>query len=348
MRFEGSFSDGRSAAATPVEVELTADGLRIHFRDGRPPTLWPYARLRAADGLKPGHEAPLMLQGDPARLFVSETGFVSLLLTRAPHLKPRRWPIVLAIIAVLVVAVALPVWLLGRADVSPARMIADRLPERILNSIGDSLIDGMTKGRVCADPQGEAALRALVERLAGEDAAVKRVVVGPLGMVNAFAVPGGRIVISRELLARARTPEEVAGVLAHEIGHVIAGHPKTALVRSVGIMTLVGLLSGGSDVAAELVAWLVQTGYSRAAEREADDIALQLLKRAGVSAAGLAAFLERLRAKGDGDLLPEIFSTHPATRRRLDTIRKAGDWPARPALTTAQWRALKSICASAE
>ncbi|HHN67928.1 MAG TPA: hypothetical protein ENK15_07830, partial [Thermopetrobacter sp.] len=174
MRFEGSFSDGRSAAAAPVDVELAADGLRIHFRDGRPPLTWHYARLRAADGLKPGHEAPLRQEGDPARLFVSEAGFVSLLLARAPHLKPRRWPIALAIVAVLAVAVALPVWLLGRADVSPARMIADRLPERMLNSIGDSLITGMTKGRLCADPRGEAALRALVKRLADDDAAIKR------------------------------------------------------------------------------------------------------------------------------------------------------------------------------
>ena len=116
--------------------------------------------------------------------------------------------------------------------------------------------------------------------------------------VNAFAAPGGQIGIFRGLIDEARSPAELAGVLAHEMGHVIKRHPSEAMVRSAGYSILVAALVGDTSSAMQIAArtgeTLLNLAHSRSAEAEADRTAELMLNRAGYDSSGLDTFLTRI------------------------------------------------------
>jgi beta-barrel assembly-enhancing protease len=208
-------------------------------------------------------------------------------------------------------------------------------------------------GRVCDAPEGRAALDALVAKLAaaGGMAATApvraRVVDDPT--VNALAAPGGEILVYRGLLDRAASADELAGVLAHEIGHVEHRHGLRGVARAAGLFVLTGALSGGSDAVA-LAAVLVGLSYSRDFEREADASGARILAAAGIGTKGLEMFfarMERERSGASGSLWSYL-GTHPADGDRAAALR-AAEQPAAPApaMSAAEWAALRGICGSA-
>jgi predicted Zn-dependent protease len=202
--------------------------------------------------------------------------------------------------------------------------------------------------RTCTGPVGQEALRRLSQRLidAGNPAAIDvRVVADP--RVNAFAVPSGHVVIFQGLIDAAASPDEVAGVLAHEVSHVLNRHPQRAIVRYAGLAMLGSALFGDTNLAA-LAPVLLTLSYSRSFEREADESALLLLDRAGIDGGGLAAFFTRLeRSRAGGGAFArglEYLSTHPPSdERRRNAEQHRHDGAA--AMTPSEWRALRAICA---
>jgi predicted Zn-dependent protease len=166
-------------------------------------------------------------------------------------------------------------------------------------------------------------------------------------MVNAFAVPGGQIGILSGLIEKADTADELAGVLAHEIGHVVHRHPTEGLLRQLGLAATMELLLGGSGTGIEDAAGLGNTlltlSYSREAEAEADATALAILGRAGIDGHGLHRFFQRLEQEGDlGSSVPSLLLTHPPTAERLAATAVAPSGAR--ALDTGQWQALQAIC----
>jgi predicted Zn-dependent protease len=146
-------------------------------------------------------------------------------------------------------------------------------------------------------------------------------------VANAFAVPGGFIFINRGIVERASNASELAGVLAHEIGHIVARHSVDALRRERSANTLLGLVylllqrqpSDGEQLAVQVLggAWMAQ--HSREDEREADRLALRVLTRSGIDPRGLPAFFATLLAEeqAESPLVLHWFSTHPLTRERV-------------------------------
>jgi predicted Zn-dependent protease len=165
-------------------------------------------------------------------------------------------------------------------------------------------------------------------------------------------MPGGRIIITRDLLERAEAPEEVAGVLAHELGHVAHRHSEAQLIRSIGLQLLLSAVTGGSSDTLGSVAGLAAIlRYTRAAEREADAYANAILQKAAIDPMGLKRFFERLReqegasAAGVWGRLGNVLATHPGTEERIELIKPLPEGvAARPVLSEAQWRELKRIC----
>ena len=207
-------------------------------------------------------------------------------------------------------------------------------------------------GRVCDAPEGRAALDALVAKLAAAGGMVAtapvraRVVDDPT--VNALAAPGGEILVYRGLLDRAASADELAGVLAHEIGHVEHRHGLRGVARAAGLFVLTGALSGGSDAVA-LAAVLVGLSYSRDFEREADASGARILAAAGIGTKGLEMFfarMERERSEASGSLWSYL-GTHPGDGDRVAALR-AAEQPAAPApaMSATEWAALRGICAS--
>lgn len=170
--------------------------------------------------------------------------------------------------------------------------------------------------------------------------------------MNAFAVPGGQIVLTKGLIDKSETPDEVAGVLAHEMGHGIEMHPETGMLRNIGLAAAVQVILGGGAGGGLANAGMVlaQLGYSRDAERQADRHAYELLKGADIAPRGLANFFTRvtkMETEDPGAAHAPAFNwlrTHPPAAERAKLARQQPDYPATPALDEQSWLELKSIC----
>jgi predicted Zn-dependent protease len=125
-------------------------------------------------------------------------------------------------------------------------------------------------------------------------------------------------------------------------------HPETALVRAIGLSAAAELVLGGSGgTLANIGIVLAQLSYTRDAERNADQHALEILKRAGVSADGFAQFFNRVTKleEGQSDLNDiGILRSHPLTEERRAIVESQPPYPATPSLTARDWAALRSIC----
>ncbi len=131
--------------------------------------------------------------------------------------------------------------------------------------------------------------------------------------VNAFALPGGFVTVNMGLLRSAKSGEEVAGVIAHELAHVTLRHGTRRILRGLGSMALLSVLFGGTDIEApaSLIGGLVNTAYDRDQEAEADSVGLQTLHRAGIDPRGMATFFRRIAEQNPQPGALNVLSTHP-------------------------------------
>lgn len=137
--------------------------------------------------------------------------------------------------------------------------------------------------------------------------------------VNAFAMPGGIVIVNTGLLKRAANPNEVAAVLAHEIQHVEQRHALKNMLNSAGVATVVMLVLGDANAAMIMIAHQVSNQYfSRKVEAEADLTGAQLLIKRGIAADGMPSFFKKLAAEYKGQqTMPEWISSHPDTLKRI-------------------------------
>ncbi|MGD9809973.1 MAG: M48 family metallopeptidase [Sphingobium sp.] len=235
--------------------------------------------------------------------------------------------------------------------------IAPFVPQSWEDSLGDAMV-GDFGGRYCHTAEGDAALRKLVGKL-DTDRRARSVEVANIRMVNAIALPGRRVILFTDLVEKADSPEEVAGVLGHELGHVEHRDTLTALMRQLGLSVILGGLdgSGGAHLNA-----LMGLSFSREAEHEADLAAVDSLKAANISPGPTAGFFARLGGgqkdgKGtDGkkqsseeasvEQAAGWFASHPSSKSRRalfeGAVVKGHRYDA--ALTPAEWDALKNMC----
>ncbi|WP_175546805.1 M48 family metallopeptidase [Natronohydrobacter thiooxidans] len=147
---------------------------------------------------------------------------------------------------------------------------------------------------------------------------------GPIGP-NAFAMPGGTVILTDDLVRLADDPDMVAGVMGHEIGHVTHRHSLRQIYRALGIATLVGFLAGETGPVLEAILLegnlLLQLAYSREHEFEADAFAVEITHRAGFDPEGMIRFFEHLTEMGLVDPMPSWGSTHPPHDERVAAIR---------------------------
>ena len=363
-RYPARYYDGLTARSRPVEVEIAATGLAIFEEAGPIVGSWPGEGVRLVERPREGEPVRLGLAGTTARLIVDDPRIVAALRQAAPHLLRRRrtsrrtvarialWAVLAAGSLAGIVLVLIPLLSAQLAAVTP-EAAKHRLGRVVLDEVVKLLPPGagVASGRYCWDYEGLEALRRLVDRVAEDlpDPPTVRVVVVNTRLVNAFALPGGIMVFTRALIREAGTAEELAGIAAHELGHIAHDHSTRALYRSFAVSVLVGVLLGdltGGTLAGGLAEWLVNTGYSRDAEREADAFALARLEAAGIGAQGLVDFFTRLeeKEKEDGGLFLRMLSTHPATAERLAYIRSVARRGVRPAMTEQEWSATKNTC----
>ncbi len=363
--FSATYNDGRTAQAHQIIANFALDAIILRTPSGDELTQWPYRDLTSVNPVVPGQPVLLGYRHQPdARLFIADPAASELVLAKAPHLsaraKTRRILVPMALFAAMVAGIMAAAWF---TNFSPSRYIAEAIPKPVRSALGEQVIRSLTRGRpMCTAPAGVAALQKLSQKLMRASAATDRfhIEVARLNRINAFAAPGERVIITRGLLEFVESPEELAGVVAHEIGHGLERHPETALVRAVGLTAVFSFLFGGSEFGSSLgsaSSVLVQMRFSREAEREADGHAIRMLNTLGLDPKPFADFFRRLQARkrGKAALAPsdrdrhkpkpsddapkraseagrepqqethifDVLSTHPPTAERIARIEQA-------------------------
>lgn len=202
----------------------------------------------------------------------------------------------------------------------------NRIPVSVDREVG-RMFEGQVLGSKDAVPENEAtrAIALIVDKLkaASPGRGLEfRISVQRNKDVNAFAAPGGLIVVYTGLINEAGSPEEVAGVLAHEMAHATRRHSMRQWLYKGGLLPLMGLLIGQPNAAAlfQNLGQLSELKFSRTQEEDADRMGFDTLVAARISTEGMARFFDRL-AKMEG-APPSFLSTHPSSTGRAAAIRE--------------------------
>jgi len=165
--------------------------------------------------------------------------------------------------------------------------------------------------------------------------------------INAFAMPGGHIVVYTGLLEETHNEAEIMGILAHEMSHVLLRHVMKSLGAEVGMTVLANAASGGigGETLNQMAKFLAQGAYSRSLEEEADRNTVQLLVSSGISPLPMADFLKRMTKEDKKDILEsEWLSTHPDAQKRAKNISQwagADTITVAPVLSNRSWQKLR-------
>ena len=342
IEFDAVFYDGRTSARNAVRVRgyslsLVIEGAGIHLEV-------PLAQVRVEPPVS-GTRRVLHLPGG-AQLQTDDDAALSALFPGSNPLETwvhgleRRWPYALGAVAV---AAGLAWWFVVYGLPLAAKLASAFVPPRIEAKLGEQALASVDQGfcrptRLSAIRQRE--LNAAFAKLTAglDDSYDYRLELrackgmGP----NAFALPGGAIVLTDDLVELAENDAQVSAVLAHEIGHVRNRHGLRLALQAAGLSALIAALAGDAvsitSLAATLPTALLQSGYSRAFEDEADSYAFLRLKEIGSSPKYFAQILARIeesRDKGDdaskngkqsGGAARDFgyLSTHPATAQRIE------------------------------
>ena len=341
------YFDGRVARPRSVTLSIGLAGIEILDESGGSLAVWPFSHVRVADQNAVSGAYMLRLEPDQAaRLEISAGPELQALLVQRPDLK--RWRarertgllksfVLWGAVGAAICAAIYFGW--TRASV----LIAAWIPPSWEDRIGEQVEQAWFPARArCSGADGLSALQALGERIL-PDEDVKIFVIKERDP-NAFAIPGHRIVVFSGLIDRASSPEMVAGVLAHEMGHVELHHPMRGLIHQVGLGAALSLLFGDSSLAG-MGQLALALSYSRDMEREADRRGIELLQKAGIRADGMAAFFEVIKKdveKGMFNGMPEFLSSHPDLDARISATRQPPTGA--PAMSDADWQALRKVC----
>lgn len=223
-----------------------------------------------------------------------------------------------------------------------AGIAARRIPARFEREIGEKLIAQYQFDHdIMADEKGKAALREVGAPLLAQLKTTGdpfKVYVSKNPQINAFALPGGFIVVNSGLIQAADSAEELLGVMAHEVIHVTEKHGLRNVISSAGIIlvaqAVIGDAAGLMATVAGAAPLLLNQHYSREFEREADEKGYHLLIRSGIDPRGMLRFFKHIQAEESRQLekignqkavdvlkkARRIFGTHPDTAERIERL----------------------------
>lgn len=233
----------------------------------------------------------------------------------------RRLRLLLGLSAILALLLPLMLWL--NAD-RLAQWAVSRISIHQEQQLGEIAYDQLRPTlKLLEHGPVATAITAIGHRLTVESSHTYSFHVADDPRINAYALPGGHIVVNTGLLREADQADEVAGVLAHEIAHVELRHTLRILVHNLGWRALLSAITGDYSGAiwGHMATRLVELNYSRNLESEADREALEILRRARVAPYGLESFFIKMSQREND--LPALLSSHPTDADRLAALRRA-------------------------
>ena len=350
------FYDGKTSKAHTVSVMLSGSILYIRSEDGEDLATWSLQQLNIVS-----HPAPPLAgticsdKALDARLTIEAGKNWDYLKSRIPKHKrrglnlPVHWASFAAYGGVAVLSIVFLFMMFPRIIGNIAYVIPASWEEALGQEVMPSIVG---TDKTCSAAQGQAALKRLVDRI---ETKMNREITYDVRVIknsyitNAFAAPGGHIIIYQNIIDDADNPEELAGVLAHEMAHVELYHTTRAMVRDLGLGITLSLIFGDTGSIEGIARLLSQMSYSREDETEADMHAKKTLMALNINPSGLQGFLRRI-AKSEIDLdfkgkeFLDYISSHPNTQARIEALEDTSNRKYPPAMSAQDWDAIQNIC----
>lgn len=354
------FFDGTSSRKHFVDLVF---GAELDIREaGELIASWPYDAIRRTDGTEGLLRATCETAPPLARLEIRDRALALDLVKRClrfdEHAVDGKG--IARIVGWSFAALASIVFLVLYGLPYAAERLTPLIPQAVEQRIGQAA-DKQVRllfEKDCTEPKGQAAFVKLVTSLRtamGLDASVEAGVLAS-DIPNAIALPGGKIYMFNGLLQKANNVDEIAGVLAHELGHVRNRDSMRNMIYTGGTSFLIGLLFGdvtGSGAVIFATRSLLDASYSRDVERSADGATIDIMHKLGRSPKPMGELLLRVTGKESGEsggkgksLSASIISSHPLSEERLARMTQEDrQATGAPLLTADEWASLKAICA---
>ncbi len=330
------FYDGRSAHRISVQVDVLSD--RIVFRKSEDTGVYDwFFRDLEAEKLS---ESVMTIRNrliPDARLEIENAQAVRELQKKLKFRAAVMWTedskVFVAVLAFFLGALGIIFLFLDTWTDALVTWIPQKVEKQIFGDYASLL-----KKMQCDSPLAEAVVDSLAKKLMSpEEVKNIDIFIVDENQVNAFAIPGGTVIVNVGLLREVRHSDELAGVLAHELEHQAQRHIAKNLVKNSFVTTLGGLLAGK---AGDLAGALTGLKFSRDFETQADQGAAIRLDRAGISRIGMIHFLKRLSEMTN---VPQLLSTHPMEGREAQLMDGYDATKKLPAsLSDADFKILKS------
>jgi Zn-dependent protease with chaperone function len=364
MSGTGTFFDGRTGAKHDVTLDLAPAALRILSSAGETLAEWPYSAIERLSAPEEVLRIGLKDSDVLARLEVTDPKLIAVIGTHASGADPGRlierhdrirvavWSFAAAASLVLLGVFGVP-QLAGRLTPYVPFTIERRLGAAVDTQMRSMLATGSAAqhfecGVADNEKPGRAAFDKLIRPL--ETAALLPipldVIVVRRAMVNAMALPGGRIYVFKGIIDKSDTPDELAGVIAHEMGHVSHRDGTRSALESAGLSLLFGTVLGdftGGSAVVVASRTVLQSAYSREVEAAADAYGVALMGKVGGDQHALGVILARIG--GATEPAMKILLDHPETKARVAAINAlATSQTTKPLLDSNEWAALKRVC----
>lgn len=365
------FGDGLPGAGVPCVVELEPEGLRVVPMGETPlvEQIVAFAEMAVqAGGLDhdqlvvswgTGVSARTAYVRDPALIVAFRRAAPPQLtahldraaeqVRRARHSHRLLWGTVLGVV------IGLGLFLWFGTDLMVEWAVA-RIPIEWEQKLGETVYqDFLSKETVLREGPAVSAVQEMTQRLTEKiphNPYKFQVSVVQSPVVNAFALPGGYVVVFTGLMTKAESGEEVAGVLSHELNHVLQRHGLERMVKMLGLAAVVGIVLGDQQgltgLAKQVGMELVTLKFGRAQETEADVTGIRLLSDARIAPDGMIRFFERLSEKDKERV--EVFSSHPMSAARAALLKaELAALPTRsPEPFTFQWKTIQDSLGASE
>lgn len=358
--YNARYYDGKKASATDVTLEVYASRLHIFGtrEESGAQLTWMFEDIRTVTNPADGLPIRLRNAKDPAaRLEINDAAtwnaiYAPLKAQARIGLHISFSPLLLTGLAALALVIFLALY---QGVPYMAHYLTPYLPESVRNHASQEALKVLgAPEKICPWKEKSIFFTPLFTRLT-DAAGIKHrgtVQVIKNSIPNAFTLPNGDIVMTSGLLEKSTSPDMLAGVLAHEIGHVVKDDAGEALVRSMGMQAVFMLMTGqGSEsLDSRVIAQLLwQNSYQRGQEREADRIAMEILRKAHIAPQPFITFFQE-QAKGAdlGSGTLSYLSNHPSNEERITTLKQIaaeGIWPPTSSTISAEsWEALRKIC----
>lgn len=332
MTFNAQYYNSAFTAGTTAKVTLETYRIRVDYTDAAGLTQTTYWNTDHIHKNKfDEHHRVYLTYGNPPaeNLEFTDHSIVAALKTNYPNAafhqqgstSQYRGVVNLLIIGAIVTAVIVVTYLL--AVPALADRMAQTLPRSVEEEMGEASYKSMLAGEKTDEPRTEA-INHFFKTLHYNSNYPIRITVVNNNIVNAFALPGGRIVVYTGIIDKMNQPEELVALLSHEYSHVQLQHSTKAMCRSLGsyiiLSALIGDAGGVTAAVVQNADQLKQLGYSRSLEEEADREGMKLMEQNRIDLNGMRNLFKALKAEEKDHTTPGFLSTHPLTDDRINAV----------------------------